>query len=90
MNSHTARDRMKLPALLIATEVLAAAGILAAPSPAAAVTGSVPRMWDCSLCSGKCVRTNSGLGTSDSCRWVGRYIVVGPTPAMVGCESWRR
>ena len=87
MDSRTIR-RSRLPALLVATTLVAASGFLAPPSPANAVTGSVPRMWDCSLYTGKCVRTNSGIGSSDNCRWAGRYIVVCPTPAMIGCEAW--
>jgi hypothetical protein len=90
MNASPTRRRTRLPALLVAATALAAAGLLAPEPAASAATGTVARMWDCSLYTGKCVRTNSGTGTSDSCRWAGRYIVVGPTPAMIGCEAWRR
>jgi hypothetical protein len=89
MDTSPTRSRTRLPALLVAATALAAASLVA-PQPAEAVTGTVARMWDCSLYTGKCVRTNSGTGTSDSCRWAGRYIVVGPTPATIGCEAWRR
>jgi hypothetical protein len=89
MSTSATRPGMRLPALLLAASALASAGLVAAPA-AGAATGTVPRMWDCSLYTGHCVRTNSGTGTSDSCRWTGRYLVVGPTPAQIGCEAWRR
>ncbi len=71
-------------ALLLATGVIAAGTLV--PTPASAVTGTVPRMWDCSVYTSKCVRTNGGIGSSDSCRWVGRYIATGTSRWVIGCE----
>lgn len=89
MKPHPIRSSMQVPVALLATAVLATAGVVVPLSPATAATGSIPRMWDCSLYTKKCVRTNTGVGSSDSCRWVSRYIALGPTPATIGCEAWR-